>query len=264
MERTSTSRLVMLAACTALGLALSGTARVSAQEGSPTLQDCAEQQDSCLRENNLLGLFTCPLQFNQCVLEVATGIPGAVAAAIGDARACARAANRCRASAESPDALVDCAAREAVCLGGVLNTDVPKIVTGTVECVTAAESCVLESRSQRDLAACAATLATCAADQAVSVLPEDVGAVIKSVNACVSAVASCTADANTAVELADCAQTEARCVAMALGVDAPPVVDAAVDCAEAAVDCTLDANTPAGVARCGVELAQCNRDIILN
>jgi len=236
-------------------------ASVQGSENALTLQECSDQRDMCLRRNPLVGLLTCPLQYDQCALTASNGIPAEVTAAIGDTATCARAALRCRGSAESPADALKCTQTEASCIAGVLDANLPQIVTGTVGCVDDAVGCVNSSESAGDLAACTRTLEECARDQAVSALPPEVRDVVKDVNACVSGLNTCAGDASSPGELTGCAQKEAECVANSLGVTPPPAVGAAVDCAETAVDCTLDATKASDVRECAAALVSCNAKI---
>jgi hypothetical protein len=154
-----------------------------------------------------------------------------------------------------------CTQAEAQCVGGVLNANLPKVVTGTAACINAAVGCVAESDTAVALANCTRTLEGCALDQAVAALPPEVGTVVTDISDCVSALRDCTNKATTPGELTACGQAEVRCVGTSLGVTPPQPVSEAVRCAESAVDCTLDASTAAEVRTCASDLVACNATI---
>lgn len=254
---------VMLAAILAACASSDEAERVAVQgsANAVTLAECADQRDACLRRNQPLGLLICPLQYEQCILTASNGIPGEVAAAIGDTAACAQKALRCRGSAESAADGLKCTQAEADCIGDVIGANLPPIVTGTAACVEAAVSCVDDAKSANDLGVCRRTLEACTRDEVVSGLPTEVRDAVKEINACVEKLGSCTREAGSPGDLAGCAQDEAECVAKGLGVTPPPRTQAAVDCAEAAVKCTLDATSAAEVRECAATLVSCNARI---
>src|SRR5262245_14323813 len=91
---------------TLLAAALAGCAAAPVQDEGPvevsssavTREQCAMQRDTCLRRNPLFGLFTCPVQYTQCLATASDGVPAQVRSAIADAAACAQQAAMCRAA----------------------------------------------------------------------------------------------------------------------------------------------------------------------
>src|ERR1700689_1575790 len=77
-----------------------------------TVAQCASQRTTCVANNPLFGLFTCPLQYNQCVATASNGLPAQVNSAIADAAACTKTALACTNDATTPAAVASCATTE--------------------------------------------------------------------------------------------------------------------------------------------------------
>ncbi len=228
-----------------------------------TIEQCEAQRDECLDSMGLFGLVICNFNFTFCAVTSEIGLPPAVTGAIEEAAACRAALDECVRSAETPMQLTACAEEHASCVAGILDIELPAIVTGTAACVDDGIECINNAESLSDLDGCGETMAACALEEASAVMPEPVGEAVNAVAACNFAVDDCIREASTPAELTACGETQAACVADALGVELPDVpLSEIVGCAETAVDCTLEAQSISSLNECADGLAECAADVV--
>lgn len=255
----------------AVGAVMSGCAAgapetdsIGVSEASLTTQECGTQRDTCVRQFGFLGALTiCPTQYTTCMATASNGLPAAVTDAVSDAADCTDTFATCTASATSPSQLAGCAEAQAQCVAGILDVEIPSVVTGTTECVEGGVDCINAADSVGDLTACGETLVDCAADQVVSVIPEEVTEVIEEVTDCTLALNACVQAATTPSQITACGEQEAVCVAGSLNVELPNVpVSEVVECTESAADCALAVESLSDVAECVEGLQSCAADVV--
>src|SRR6266567_1576704 len=100
----------------------------SASVQALSAEDCVAQRDTCLRENPLFGLLSCPPQFAQCTAAAAEGVAKEVAAAASEVAACTRAAAECVVGSSRTEGADSCAVQEAKCVASVVDVELPKVV----------------------------------------------------------------------------------------------------------------------------------------
>lgn len=233
------------------------------QEGL-TLQQCADQRDACVKQFGFLGALTiCPTQYSTCSLTASNALPAQVTDAVSDAANCVDEFGTCSAAATSPSELVACTEAQAQCVAGILDVELPSIVTGTTTCVETSVDCINDAASVSDLTSCAGDLTDCAVAQAETVIPQEVIDIVTDVTSCTTDLNACVRAASTPSAVTACTEAEAVCVAGTLDVELPNIpVSEVLSCTEAAADCTLEASRLSDIAACTEDLLDCNADVV--
>jgi len=228
-----------------------------------TIEQCQAELDACLDESGLIGLVTCNLDYTLCIATSEEGLPAAVADAIDEAQACRADLDECVRAAETPMDLAGCAEDQAVCVAGILDIEIPEVVTGAVECADDGVECINSAETLADLQACGETMTACAVENATSVLPDPVGDAINAVTACNLALDDCIRAATAPSELAACGEAQAQCVGAGLGVDVPDLPGSEIaSCNEESVACTMDARSVSDLTACAEGLRACVTGVV--
>lgn len=250
-----------LAGCSA---AVDDSQEIGVTSQALTLAECGTQRDACVRQFGFIGALTvCPTQYTTCTLTASNGLPAEVTNAVSDAANCTDTFESCVVAATTPTALTACAEAEAICVAGILDVQLPEIVTGTTQCVDGGVDCINAATSVSDLTACGETLADCAIAEATAVIPQEVIDVVDEVTSCTADLNACIQAATSPSQVTACTETEAACVAGSLNVTLPNVpVSEVLECTEAAADCAVAVESLSDVAACTDALLECNADVV--
>jgi len=264
--------LLFYAGCTS---EISEEDQVGVAKQNLTIEQCQAQLDQCLDVSGLFGLVTCNMEFTFCAATSAIPLPEPVTDAIEDAAACRAALGECLEAAETPLQAAVCAEDQARCVAGILDLQLPEVVTGTRACVEDGMACINSAESLSDLTACGETMMTCAIDEASAVLPEPVGDAISDVADCNFALGDCVRAATSPADLAACGRTQAECIADGLGVELPvpelpelpglpglPQPEEIIGCAETAADCAMAAESIADLNECTAGFVECTTEAV--